>query len=165
MVFLQKRPCVLVRVLSDTDCPPHDIFHTPCQYPCYYDSLYYPQYHVSDFQNSDSVCQWLLTGLNEHRATCVSCPLRSGLSDTAVLFQEGQFTVSVGDLSFRLSVLDIESASFSFCRLARRFVNLSVSTAWLRVAKFVLSQNPSWLNRPEDLYVRSLEELPRGDLY
>jgi hypothetical protein len=42
MVFLRKRPCVLSRVLSDADCPPHDIFHMPCQYPRYYDSLYYP---------------------------------------------------------------------------------------------------------------------------
>ena len=164
MVFLQKRPSVVPRVLSDADCPPHDIFHTPCQYPRYYDSLYYPQYHLSDFQDSNSVCQWLLSGLEQHRTTCSRRPC-SDLGHTAVHYREGLFTIAAGNSSLSLTVADIESAVFSFCRLARQFVNLTAYTAWLPAAEFVLGQNPSWLNHSEELYVRTLDALPRSELY
>jgi hypothetical protein len=75
-----------------------------------------------------------------------------------VQFSEGQFTILVGDLSLQMSVFDIESPVFSFCRLARQFVNLLVSAEWIRIGKFVLSQNPSWLNRDKDLYVKNKEK-------
>jgi hypothetical protein len=152
MVFLDKRPCVLSHVLLDTDRPPHDILHTLCQYPRYYDSIYYPQYHLFNFQDSDSICLWLVTGLEQHHTTCMS-GLRLCLSGTAVQFSEGQFTISVGDLSLQMSVFDIESPVFSFCQLACQFLNLSVSAEWILVGKFVLSQNPSWLTHDRDLYV------------
>jgi len=162
--FVQKQPCVLSRVLSDMDCPLHNILHTPCQYPIYYDTLYYPQYHLTDFQDGDTVCQWLITGLDQHCATCESC-LCSGLLDTAVHFQEGQFTISAGDVSLWLSVSDIESAIYIFCLLSQQFVNLLACAEWLCAAEFVLSQNPSWLNHLKDIYVGSLDALTRSDLY
>jgi hypothetical protein len=122
----------------------------PCQYPQYYGSLYYPQYHLSDFHDSDTICQWSLTRLDLHHVSCMSCPHLS-LSVTAVQFHKRGFTISVGDLLLSLSILDIKSAMFSFCQLAQQFVKLLVSLEWLHVAEFVLSQNPSWLNCPEGL--------------
>ena len=72
-MFLVKQPSVVCRVLSSDFCPPHDVLHDIETYPLFYDSLYYPQYHLRVFSTAENFCSWLQSSLTSHRDLCPTC--------------------------------------------------------------------------------------------
>ena len=100
--------------------------HAPCQYPLYYDALYY---HESCFRDQPSVCAWLMNELEKSLCqklclmfieTCL-CQVWGGL-------WKNIFTITcIGTVS--LSLADIESAAFDFCHLSVRLGRASASAS------------------------------------
>jgi hypothetical protein len=58
--FPTKHACRAARVLDARDVPPHNVWHSPCQYPLYYDPLYCPDAHVDLFFTHVGVAHWLI---------------------------------------------------------------------------------------------------------
>src|ERR1700685_3015455 len=128
MPFLKKLPCTAPRVLSFEDCPPDNVPHLPSEYPCYYDAIYYPDFHPSVYTTSQSFCLWLSLSLEHHHLCCSSC--QSELpSDISVNYTSDLISVNVGSCSERFSIPQIESSSFSVCRLHRLLSNVRVKPA------------------------------------
>jgi hypothetical protein len=125
MAFLSKQPCVLARVLNASDCPPHNVLHENFDYPLYYDPLYFPQDHSLLFQTEESVCAWLLSGLQQHSSICASCPSSDIASSTIknnVQYNNGFSNIIFSGIRNIIPVCDVESSCFSFCRLGRQIL-------------------------------------------
>ena len=58
-------------------CPPPEVPHLIYDYPYYYDLLYFPQFHLSPFNNPQTFCHWLASALNNRHETCHHCIARS----------------------------------------------------------------------------------------
>jgi hypothetical protein len=164
MTFVQKLPCQVARVLDSADYPPHDVPHTTCQYPLYYDALYYPHYHPLVFRDENTVYEWLLKGLENHTMTCVSClhdhPHSASRTYGVEYMVPSRFSVATSSAEVIISVNSIESAAFTFCRLIRHLLSGSMPTDnWLESAQYVLCKQPSWLFRSEEHYLQALTEL------
>ena len=176
--FLCKEPSVLSRVLCDSECPPHDVFHECSEFPTYYDALYFPQCHQLLFETVESVCQWLLSELHTHLVQCSSCPQLECIS---VIFQDNIhyvapfFLINVNGIHCRVHISDIESSSFSFCRLHRHLLaarsmgpftseDLPSIESSLQDEEFVHAKVPSWINREEDIYFLCLSTLSGSEL-
>ena len=162
MPFLWKQPCTVSRVLSIADIPPH------CEYAYYYDALYYPECHTSVFETQSSVCSWLQTGFENHTRDCSSCVKVPSFRPTGMLhvhYMQDKFMLSAADLEVYLTIGDIESASFTFCRYARLLSNRAVPIpVWNRTMQGVLSEYPPWLFRSDEHYTSSLGSVSRRDL-
>jgi hypothetical protein len=129
MSFLSKQPSVLPRVfkLCASQCPPHNVEHDIEQFPSYYDPIYFPSYHSSLFLTEQTVCQWLLMGLEEHSRQCRSCPELQAIYDSfknEVCYTCPFFHVTFMGIRLSVSYTFVQCSSFSFCRLHRRFVLL-----------------------------------------
>src|ERR1700688_4852624 len=119
MPLLKKITCTTPRVLLFEDCPPDNVPHLPSEYPRYYDALYYPELHPGVYTSSQSFCQWLSLSLECHHLCCNSCYFKLP-SDFIVDYTNNLIRVSTGRRSEQLSIPEIESSSFSVCRLYRR---------------------------------------------
>ena len=154
-------------MLSIRDCPPHNELHTVCQYPRYYDALYFPEYHTSVFEDEHTVCEWLRAELQTHLVTC-ACAFGSRVPSQSRVFVHyslENFVIEFGSAEVVLSVGDVESSMFSFCKVVRRlFLNYDLADVWTESALYVLSQLPPWLFRNDCDYRQPLNELTRSDL-
>ena len=74
MPFINKWACRAGRVLAYKDCPPHDTMHETNDYPLYYDTLYFPELHLSTFETMETVKAWLFTGIGKHKISCRCAP-------------------------------------------------------------------------------------------
>jgi hypothetical protein len=165
MPFINKQPYRQPRALNLVDCPPHNEPHAPCLYPLYYNALYYPQYHESCFSNPTSVSAWLMHELDSHPDWCVSCTPKPFCAKYEVAYSKGIFTViGIGTLS--LTLADIESANFNFCRLFDRLLQNHPSGDKLaETAMSVLSNIPIWLFHDDAHLTQALSELSCTELY
>src|SRR6266481_3405596 len=114
MAFLKKQPCTVSRALALEDCPPHDVLHLSSQYPIYHDALYYPHLNQNVFDTPDSFCNWLRAALESHWCCGTCCRLKRKFQ---VDFCMHQFVVTSGSDTVSFSVVDIESPSFTVCRV------------------------------------------------
>jgi hypothetical protein len=166
--------------LNASDCPPHNVLHENFDYPLYYDLLYFPQDHSLLFQTEESVCAWLLSGLQQHSSICASCPSSDIASSTIkndVQYNNGFFNISFSGVRNIIPICDVESSCFSFCRLGRQILTHTsqietsttqsssiVEKVCLIDAKSVLHEIPCWLIRHDTAFSNCLFQLPVSKL-
>ena len=172
MVFLCKQPSELPRVLCASYCPPHDVSHEIDDYPLYYDPLYFPSCYANIFDSEVGVCQWLLTGLQDHFDGCVLCSHLQFLferrdANDSIWFYSRIFYVKFHGVEMQVPLLYIESSLFSFCRLLRRlhaFMTKLHSICFTfgesaMHAEAIIEEIPLWLFRDYESYVSSFKEV------
>ena len=165
MPFIRKAPSVILRVLPLTDCPLHNVLHSPHDYPLYYDSLYYPQFHEAIFDNPASVCIWLSHQFDAHAESCVSCTVCSPFSEFHVEYSADISLVTCGNTCMTLSRMDIESSTFSICGAVHCLCSSScTSDDWSATALVVRSQKPAWLYRDDEYVTQALDTLSLSEL-
>ena len=121
MSFISKKPSAVPRVLCASLCPPRNILHDIDDYASFYDPCYYPHLHTSVFAKRESTCAWLLSGLQTHSLTCERhlqtfshvVVTTDDTSSSPVHF----FHFFMDGVHLCVPFADIESSSFSFCRL------------------------------------------------
>jgi hypothetical protein len=129
--------------------------------------LYFPEYHTSVFEDEHTVCEWLCAELQTHLVTCAcACGSRvPSQSRVFVHYSLENFVIEFGSAEVVLSVGDVESSMFSFCKVIRRlFLNYDLADVWTESALYVLSQLPPWLFRNDCDYRQPLNELTRSYL-
>lgn len=103
--------------------PPYNVSHEICQYPSYYYvPRYFPKYHASLIETEESVCLWLLRGLQVLFLACFLCsPLQVPFPnfDDNVCYIP-RFLMSTSNSAY------VECSSFSFCCLHRP-INLKIT--------------------------------------
>jgi hypothetical protein len=161
MPFLLKQPSTQPRVLCASQIPPHNIYHDISDYPMFYEPAYYPACYISLFDNEDSVCQWLQYNLQDHRSRCPSCSfevVKLSTSMVKVSFSSTHFQIVFDSISFHVSMLYVQNASFSFCRLYRRMLHF-VNTDHTLLRRHSFVQTPSWLLRERNDYLTHLSAI------
>lgn len=161
MFPLQKQPCTVTRALNLAECPPEQVPHDPYDYPFYYDAVYFPSLHAGSFQDVESVCSWLSTGMERHWSRCDDCNRRSEPTACVVDYSSGRFAFRHLSGTVSLSISEIESSRFTFCRVSRRIGHEQASYTLdpLKI-EGTLSRNPYWFYFSDDRYETSLIELP-----
>ena len=162
MPFVNKMPCTVARVLALEACPPHDVLHSPSEYPKYYDALYYPQFNQNVFRTPLSVCVWLCAALENHYQDCGACCQRQ--RDFRVDYDKNRILVTLGSRAESLSIVEVESPTFTLCRVFRRFNSSLCDLMEPNLKLILLTQNPSWCYRTDADFARALTELPKPDL-
>ena len=61
-----RAPCRRACVLKEHMCPPPEVLHLINDHPHYYDPLYFPQFHLSPFNDPQTLFHWLASALNDH---------------------------------------------------------------------------------------------------
>ena len=127
--------------------------------------IYYPQYHESCFSNPTSVSTWLENELDTHPKQCVLCTSKPPSAEYNVVYSEGIFTITgIGTVS--LTLADIESADFDFCRLLKRLTqNFSSGSEWMEAAMSVLSNIPVWLFGDDAHFTETLSNISCAELH
>jgi hypothetical protein len=159
---------VLSRILCASQCPPHNVYHEIEQFPSrlYYNPVYFPSYHVSLFETEETVCQWLLKGLQDHilvRCSCLQLPdsFQKSECDDKVCYKSSVFHVKFHGLCLLVPLAYVECSFFSFCRLLHRQL-LSLTSKlqcipadmdqWSIHAETAVAQVPIWVMRDEEEY-------------
>jgi hypothetical protein len=179
MSFIIKQPSLLSRVSNASDCPPDNVEHIASDYPAFYDALYFPEDHFSIFETESFFCEWLLERVSHHSCTCHSCPqvppcLRKVDWNNQVFYENGCFTINFYGICTTISINDVQSSFFSFCRLHRRFFPVSCEgrpvcgnvgqCQWVSDAECVRNDVPYWMMRNETDYLDCLSRLSIADL-
>jgi hypothetical protein len=179
MSFIIKQPSLLSRILNASDCPPDDVEHMASDYPAFYDALYFPEDHFSIFETEFFFCEWLLERVDYHSYTCRSCPqvppcLRTVDWNNQVSYENRCFTINFYGICTTISIIDVQSSFFSFCRLHRRFFPASCEDRhvcgnvgqcqWVSDAECVRNDVPYWMMRNEIDYLDCLSRLSIADL-
>ena len=168
MPFLCKQPCLQPRVLSASQCPPHDVVHDVSQFPDFYDALYYPMDHPSLFVSEQNVCAWLSDGLRAHFSRCFFCS-SSKFSSPEVIwnisYRCGDFCFQYKACQLHVTFSYIESSSFSFCRLFHSLFDFIHDDGNLAAkGKQVVEKKPTWLMRTSTSLLSSVCSLALSDL-
>jgi Helitron helicase-like domain at N-terminus len=159
MFPMRKQPCTVTRVLELAECPPDEIPHDPCDYPHYYDPIYFPSIHETVFQNPKTICSWLSRSMKEHWMRCNSCD-KPGVTSCSVSFNADHFTLTCGQKSVSLLVSDIESEGFSYCRVSRKLYSEQAPGGTEQYDfNLTLSNNPCWFYFEDMQYETSLNQL------
>ena len=150
MPFINKRACMAACVSVYEDCSPHNTMHETDDYPLYYDALYFPELHLSTFKTMETVKAWLLAGIGIHEISCRCAP--NDDATFSVEIKSDCFRISLGVQEALITADYIESASFTFCHLARMTANSP------------LNRNPAWIMYSETHYKENLECITRDIL-
>ena len=171
MSFISKKPSAVPRVLCADLCPPCNILHDIDDYASFYDPCYHPHLHPSVFATRESTCAWLLSGLQSHSLTCE----RHSQTLSHVLVTTNDTSASpipffhffIDGVHLCVPFADIESSSFSFCRL-QRLHDLLLSkveqfpsrvNVWSTPRLNAVIEVPTWLHQTSDHYFNSLSSL------
>jgi hypothetical protein len=165
MPFLAKERCTQPRVLSASHCPSHECVHDICQYPIYYDPLYFPDLHPFVFETESSFSVWFLNRVQNHSLECCSCLQLPGIcemSDANVCCIMDCIEIDVHSVRFHVPLRFVEAASFTFCRMFRFFQSylamLQTMTTtlgqWATDAEAAILEIPSWFMSSEDDILR-----------
>ena len=123
------------------------------------------------------ICQWLLTGLQDHFETCVLCRhlglcFEQRVANDSVWFFSRIFYVNFHGVEMQVP-LYIECSLFSFCRLHRRLHALMSKLSSICFtfgecamhAEAIIQEIPLWLFRDYESYVMSLSALSIPEMY
>ena len=173
LMFLFKQPSVLACALCTSICLPHDVQHDCTHYPLFYDPLYFPQYNCAVFKSEQSVCQWLSTGLDTLFSECRSCPrLGTCAADIQISVHfvcSASFVIKCYGMESCVPVCDVESSTFSFCRLHCHVLLMDLrdkvsppsdsDDCWVNDGLPVLKDVLFWMIQPEECFFSSLSSL------
>ena len=134
--------------------------------------VYFPKYHPFLFESQNSMCHWLLSGLKKHLVESHSCLHRPFLPPTTHMHPKNEvcyvaptFHINLYGFQTQISIADVESCLFSFCRLHRSFFTPSSNKdEWLAAAQSVLIKVPSWMTCNENCYFTCLLRLSIPEL-
>ena len=164
MAFLSKRPSVLPRALSASDCPPHNVLLEAIIH--HFIMLFIILIIISYCLTAKKK----FVNLEQHSTSCFTCPR---ITSTAFICNDNvvkfvpcvrSFAITLFGSRLHVSAHFFESSSFSFCRLYQRLLNTGdMPTAF---DQFVINLHvlPSWLLREDDEYLTNLSSLTVSQL-
>ena len=120
----------------------------PSDFPIYYDALYFPHLHPSVFETPDSFCRWLSTAVKNHQSGLHACSCMSLTLPFSIDHIDRHFRVTFGQHSTCLSTADVESCSFTVCRMLRQLLTI-VDPPFETAKDVLLNDNPTWCYRPD----------------
>jgi hypothetical protein len=176
-VFLHKKPCMNIRILDETDCPPHNTLHDIADYPKYYDTLYHPEQYPVVFCSPESIVSWMEEAVLEHSRHCLKCKrmcLPGKIQECTVEYSQMldfiiSLTVDNGSTltkTFRiLAMPTIESVKFSWCIfLGSRRPHLRHNNLEFSNVQLMAYMIPIWLFYPSSIFHHWLSQLSYKDL-
>ena len=154
---------MVARVLALEACPPHDVLHSLSEYLKYYDALYYPQFYQNVFYTPNSICVWLHAALENHYQDCGACCQCQ--RNFWVDCDKNQILVTMGSHALSLSIIEVESLTFTLCQVFRWFNSSLHDLMELNLKLILLTQNPLWCYWTDADFACALTELPKPELF